>query len=153
MPQWDEEEDELPGNERCSPPPPRRARSNDFDSPESFRLRWNFRKSGSSSFDLSGHHLLLEGAEMAEMPDKAATTNNFPDAKRTIIIRYMALPLQNAILMDSRQIDRRPKSVHTLFWPYIPYRKHHLYVHTPQTKTLKIATESKLFLKLTGKLM
>ena len=42
--------------------------------------------SNASSFDLllSGHFFdaWLEGAEIMEMPDKAATTNNFPDARR-----------------------------------------------------------------------
>ena len=51
-----------------------------------FSEKWRSNGPSSSSFDLrlgTFFHVLPEGAEM---PDKAATTNNFPDATRTIII-------------------------------------------------------------------
>ena len=52
-------------------------------------MRWNFRTSGYPTLHRLTFCFLgtffdawLEGAEIMEMPDKAATTNNFPDARR-----------------------------------------------------------------------
>ena len=103
MPQWDEHDDDdgLPGNRRTALPPLLLAVTtlrNRFGSdgifgevPSRRRRRLTF---GGHFFDA----LLARGgrAEIVEMLGRAAaTTNNFPDAKRTIII---VPPLWNAIL-------------------------------------------------------
>ena len=71
--------------------------------------------------------LLARGgrAEIVEMLGRAAaTTNNFPDAKRTIIIVPLFSLECHLALMDSRQIDRRSKSVQAnSSWHHEQYKK------------------------------
>ena len=127
MPQWDEHDDDgLPGSLPLLLLAVTTLR-NRFGSdgifgevPHRRRRRLTF---GGHFFDA----LLARGgrSEIVEMLGRAAatTTNNFPDAKRTIIIVPLSLECHLA-LMDSRQIDRRSKSVQAnSSWHHEQYKK------------------------------